>query len=331
MKKRICALILGLLMVCVSCALAEGGAVPEETMISRTTGLPVANRPYKALAVQFDNTADARPQLNMSRADVIYEMEIHNGGYTRYTAIYSDDIPEMVEAVRSARIMHVDVSMDWSASFVHFGKQTGGVETNVETYVAAVGIERFDGMKDAKRFYRDSDRVAPYNVVARLNQVYEAATAPDAETVHTPLSFSADNPTIKGDNVSVFRIPYGEHIGFYPSYEYIKEEGVYRRFYNRRNMVDGASGRTYDFANVIVMYADYEWHNGADDQPIVALTGTNKCEYFIGGKHFTGTWMRESVYQSTVYYDDEGKVVQFKPGKTFIQVVKPSVKIEIVK
>ena len=341
--KKVIVMMLVLMLVFSSAAMAEQAApvqpagdaamneqVVPEVQYSPTTGLPT-DKPYKALAVQFDNTADARPHMNMSRADVIYETEIHNGGYTRYTAIFNDDIPDIVEAVRSTRIMHVNAALDWSASFVYFGVQGGGVETNAATYIKTWNVEPFNGMTDGKNFYRDNKRVAPYNAVARLARIHEQATAPEAEAIHTPLQFSAENPTIKGEDVSVFRIPYGVNIGFYPSYEYMEEEGVYRRFYNRKTMKDGVSGDTYDFENVIVMYAEYSWFNGAADQPIVEMIGTNKCEYFIGGKHFTGTWVRESADQSTTYYDEEGNVVLFKPGKTFIQVVKPSIEIEIVK
>ncbi len=323
--KRVMVFVLALMMLLSACAFAEG----EVQQLSLTTGLPTDHE-YKAMAVNFDNSADARPQVGMSKADVIYEIEIANGGYTRYTAIFNDEIPELVEAVRSARIMHADVALDWTATFVHFGgQQMAG--SNVYDYFKSTGLNRFDGLSDSKNFYRDSKRVAPYNVFGRLLQMYDATEAPAAETVHTPLTFSAENPTIKGESVSVFRIPYGEKIGFYPSYEYLKDEGVYRRYYNRQDMTDGADGSTYDFENVIVMYADYSWYDGASDRPIVALTGTNKCEYFIGGKHFTGTWTRSSVNESTSYLDDEGNVVAFKPGKTFIQIVKPSIELEIVR
>lgn len=326
--KRALVLILALALLLPVCAFAEG--TEAEQQLSLTTGLPT-DKPYKAMAVQFDNSADARPQVNMSKADVIYEIEIANGGYTRYTAIFNDEIPELVEAVRSARIMHADVALDWSATFVHFGgQQMEG--SSVYAYFKTVDLNRFDGLSDSKNFYRDNTRVAPYNVVGRLQQMYDATEAPAAETVHTPLTFSAENPTIKGEDVNVFRIPYGVNVGFYPSYEYIEDEGVYRRYYNRQDMLDGVDGTTtYDFENVIVMYADYSWFDGASDRPIVALTGTNKCEYFIGGKHFTGTWSRGSVNESTVYMDDEGNEVNFKPGKTFIQIVKPKIEIEIVK
>lgn len=327
--KKVLIMILALAMFLPAIAFAESEVAPQEPQLSLTTGLPT-DKPYKALAVQFDNSADARPQKNMSEADVIYEIEIARGGYTRYTAIFNDTIPEEVEAVRSARIMHADVALDWSATFVHFGgQQMAG--SSVYDYFKQVGLKRFDGLSDSKNFYRDNKRVAPYNVVARLLQMADATEAPAAEKIHTPLTFSAENPTIKGEDVSVFRIPYGEKIGFYPSYEYLEKEGVYRRYYNRQDMIDGASEKNYDVENVIVMYADYSWYDNASDRPIVALTGTNKCEYFIGGKHFTGTWTRESVQSSTTYLDDEGNVVAFKPGKTFIQIVKPSVEIEIAR
>ena len=59
-------------------------------------------------------------------------------------------------------------------------------------------------------------------------------------------------------------------------------------------------------------------------------TGENKCEYFIGGKHFTGTWKRERLHKNTVYYDANGKAVKHNPGKTFIQVLRTERQAEIL-
>ena len=196
--KRVLICILMLALLLPACAFAESGAAEQ---LSLTTGLPT-DKPYKPLAVLFDNTADARPQKNMSLADVIYEIEISNGGYTRYTAIFNDEIPEEVEAVRDARIVHADVSLDWCATLVHFGGQkTAG--SSVYDYFKTIELNRFDGLADSKRFYRDLERVAPYNVGARLQTIHEAAEAPNAGSLHTPLTFSAENPTIKGDSVRV--------------------------------------------------------------------------------------------------------------------------------
>lgn len=322
--KRYLAMILALVMLLAVCAYAEEGQ-----KLSKTTGLPT-DKEYKAIAVQFDNTGAARPQLNMSRADVVYEMEIHNGGYTRYTAVFNDTIPEKVEAIRSARIMHVDAALDWSAHFVYYGAQ-GEEGSRVDDYFKTVKLYgRTNGMYDGNNFYRDKKRKAPYNVVFKAKNLYDTkVNAVDPAEVHTPLEFSADNYTAKGENVNEFSIPYSVNLGFNPSYKYIADQGIYRRYYNGKLMKDGADDATYDVSNVIVMTANYAWNKGKADCPLVELIGSNECEYFIGGKHFTGSWYRNSANESTVYLDDEGKVVQFKPGKTFIQVIKPEVDVKI--
>ena len=118
--KKILSAVIALILVFSTVALAEGEAVNY----SLTTGLPTEKTEQKLVAVQFDNTGKARPQVNMIDADVIYEAELTNGGYTRYTAIFNDTIPELVEAIRSARMMHIDIAIDWGATFVHFGGQS---------------------------------------------------------------------------------------------------------------------------------------------------------------------------------------------------------------
>ena len=324
--KKLISMILALVFVFSAAALAEGEAVNY----SLTTGLPTDKTLQKLIAVQFDNTDKARPQVHMIDADVIYEAEMWNGGYTRYTAIFNDTIPELVEAVRSARIMHVDIAIDWGATFVHFGGQQM-VGTSIYDYLYNISLlhSRFDGMTDTKHFYRDTARVAPYNVVCRLSQINEDINT-ELVAARSPMQFSETNYTVKGEDSEVFRINYSVNLGYYPSYEYRPEEGLYYRYYNRNEQFDG-TGAQYTCSNVIVMQADYSWYEGASERPVVAFTGSNKCDYFIGGKHFTGTWVRNDVSSKTTFYDDEGNVVLFKPGKTFVQVIKKADQLELVR
>jgi len=323
--KKIIAAIIAFIFVLSTAALAD------ETVVnySLTTGLPTDKTEQKLIAVQFDNHGKARPQVHMVDADVIYEAEITNGGYTRYTAIFNDTIPELVEAVRSARIMHVDMAIDWGATFVHFGGQQM-VGSSIYDYLNSVSLlhSRYDGLTDTKNFYRDTGRVAPYNVICRLGQIYDNIDTSKV-TARSPMSFSDTDYTVRGSNCSIFRINYSIGEGYYPSYEYYPGEGVYCRFYNRKDQLD-ATGDHYTVSNVIVMQADYTWYDGSGERPIVALTGTNKCDYFIAGKHFTGTWVRNTVGDTTTFYDDEGNIVLFRPGKTFIQIIKKADQLELV-
>ena len=104
----------------------------------------------------------------------------------------------------------------------------------------------------------------------------------------------------------------------------------YERFYNNKRYVDGETGERLLVDNVIVQYVEYDWHEGKSDRPKVTTTGENKCEHFIGGKHFTVSWKRERLHKNTVYYDANGTAVKHNPGKTFIQVLRTERQSEIM-
>ena len=91
--------------------------------------------------------------------------------------------------------------------------------------------------------------------------------------------------------------------------------------------MDGATGEQLAYNNVIIQHVDYSWYDNDVNRPVVEMTGTNRCDYFIGGHHFTGYWKRDSAEENTVYYDDSNNVVQFCKGKTFVQLVKDAVEV----
>lgn len=297
-------------------AMAEG--------TSLTTGLPT-EKEHKPITVQIDNEPNARPQKGLAKADVVYEIELYNGGYTRYTAVFNDNIPSLLEAVRSTRISNVDLYLDWGGAFVYYGGQNYEGR-DVFKYMDTVKIEAQIAAMDYPNFKRDSKRAAPNNVYCNLQDVIKLKeyTAPEK----SPLNFSADGYTTQGGDVSEFDIVYRSD-SYHPSYTYRPEEGVYYRSYNDKPHVDGDSNEQITCANVIVMRVETSWHNGMSDAPVHKLTGKGNCEYFVGGKHFSGTWSRDSVNDNTQYLDSEGNPVVFKPGKTFIQIAKDRVEINM--
>ncbi len=311
MKKTIAILLIALLTL---------AAASAETL-SLTTGLPT-DKAYKPIVCQFDNEPGARPQCGMASADVAYETEVYNGGYTRYTCVFNDTIPEKVEAVRSARMLHLDIYQDWGGIFACFGFQDAE-GSNAKAYAAQVVSRLFNGHVGDKGFYRDKKRKAPNNVVFKMGEIYDSVD--DSFEEKSPFTFSS-TPTVQGDKVSSFKISY--RADYTPSYEWDAASGVYKRFYNGKPQNDGITGEQLSYSNVIVQHVNYSWYGGASNRPMAEFTGTNRCDYFIGGNHFTGYWTRGSVSENTVYYDDNGNVVQFAPGKTFVQIVKEQVNVE---
>ena len=162
--KKIVSLILVLMMAASFAAFAEGANT------SITTGLPTESAPH-TLVVQLDNEPGARPQKGIASADIVYELELYNGGYTRYTAVFNDTIPDLVEAVRSARIVNADIYAEYNGAFVHFGGQKYE-GSNVYDYFTTMKFgARYDGIGGDRDFYRDSSRKAPNNVACKLQNL----------------------------------------------------------------------------------------------------------------------------------------------------------------
>jgi len=322
MKKLVAMLIVLMLALSSVCVFAEQETLEDDILlanVSLTTGLPKEGEDT-IMVCQIDNQPEARPQLGIADADIVYEIELYNGGATRYTAVYNDTIPEKIEAIRSTRIVNVDFYLEFGGCFIHWGGQD--MEgSNAYQYMKKSDMQaHYDGISDGSgNFYRDKERKAPHNVVCKLSNLRDDVDWTQT-SLRSPFKFSATEYTQQGEDVTEFSVEYRDT--YLPSYVYNADEGVYYRFYKGKEFKDGITGEQITCSNVIVHYLDYSWYGGASDRPIVTTTGTNKCDYFIGGKHFTGYWERDSVSDSTVYYDDAGNEVIFKPGKTYVQTLK---------
>ena len=324
MKRFVC-IVLAMMFALVCGAAAEGANV------SITTGL-ATDQPAHTMVCQMDNEVPARPQVGIGSADIVYEVELYNGGYTRYTAVFNDNIPELIEAIRSARIVNADIYTEYGGAFVHFGGQKYE-GSSVYDYFGSIKIgKRWDGIgydngSQASDFYRDRSRRAPNNVICRLQNLLNKTDWSSIEC-KSPLKFSA-YPVIPaaGEEVSNFRVHYRD--GYSASYQWDASIGRYLRLYNDKPYVDGGTGEQVACDNIIVQSVEYSWYSGESDRPKVTTTGTNKCHYFIGGKHFTATWQRDSIGANTVYMDDNGNEVLFNPGTTYIQLLKSEKSVEI--
>jgi len=308
---------------------AASAAPTQESGISITSGLPTDQKEARIMICQMDNEPGARPQKGIGSADIVYETEIYDGGYTRYTAVFNDTIPEKIEAIRSCRIVHADICNEYQGPFIHYGGQR---YPGSDVYYTISILEGFgpdyDGIGGDRDFYRDKNRNAPNNVVCNLKNLYDR-TDWSAITCKSPLRFGdAYAVPEQGEPVASFRVPYRAK-SYVPGYEWDASLNKFRRLYNNKPFVDGDTGEQVLVDNVIVQHVEYSWFEGQSDRPKVKLRGENKCDYFIGGKHFTGTWSRSRISKNTVYRDDEGNVVKFNPGKTFIEVLRLEREIEI--
>jgi hypothetical protein len=153
----------------------------------------------------------------------------------------------------------------------------------------------------------------PHNAVAELQNML-ADTPEVAE--RQMLTFSADSPTVKGEDAKAFTVSFRK--GYVSTFEYDADSKLYSYLFNGKQMKDGLDNTPLTYANVMVIKHKYWFEDGRSNTPMIDSTGTHAVEYFIGGKHFTGRGARASIVATPKFSDDEGNPVQFTPGKTFI-------------
>jgi len=74
----------------------------------------------RPLAVMINNHTEARPQVGLSKADLIYEA-VAEGGITRFLALFHAWDCNKVGPVRSARIYYEDWAAEFNAWYAHWG------------------------------------------------------------------------------------------------------------------------------------------------------------------------------------------------------------------
>lgn len=297
--------------------------------ISQTTGLPTT-RTYQPVLVMIENSAQARPHLNMSEADIVYEMIYWGPSHTRYMAVYNDAIPSVVGSIRSARIAYCELRQEWDAPLVFYGGQD--MEgTSIYDFFSQYNVTqafRFDGVAKNRYdvFSRTTERQNPHNALADLTKVIENWPTNEDGSAYQPRDHAyifSDTPTQGADSAREVHVIYDQS-EYYPAYTYNETDRVYERWYNGQEQYDGQTGKRIVASNVIVQFCDISFYNGSRQRPVVTTIGSGVMDAFIDGKHIRGSWVRDGMNERTRFVDQNGDEITLLTGKTFIQIIPKS-------
>lgn len=293
--------------------------VPEG--VSPLTGLPYEGD-GKAIMVQIENTAAARPQSGITKADLIYEIEVESQ-ITRLTAFFLSEYPIKVGPVRSARKQHMYLWKEWGYMYVFYGgsKKAGQNIYDIQNQLGISAI-RIDGMATSAGFSRSSDREAPHNAYTNLDYLIKNKYnyEPKSRTIYFD-----DTLEITGDKASTVELSYASNNRI--RYAYDEKTGLYKRFINGEPMKDKENGSQVSVRNIIVQHAVH-YHVTGTVYTNIDQVGSGKAEYFTDGIRRKGTWKRESADAMTLYYDESGQEIHLRPGVTFIQIVRPETHVD---
>src|SRR5215831_15091955 len=133
------------------------------------TGEPVRSL-SRVLAVKIDNIVNARPQTGLTHADLVYVLPVE-GGLSRFLAVFSSHYPRVIGPVRSAREDDLELLRQFGRPAFAYSGATAALLPYIHRTARIVDL--YDGITSG--YFRDNNRIAPYNLYAHTRQLLRQA------------------------------------------------------------------------------------------------------------------------------------------------------------
>ena len=290
---------------------------------------------YRPILAVIDNAAQARPQTGLMLADVVYEFPLDRIDHgTRFLAVFSDEYPLRIGPIRTSRAYLADIALEWGGLYVSLGDpeqaQTGypllassGVRFRVQNTGSA-----------ADYFFRDKTVTAieEHTLFFKASDYAEYDNGFGATPCGNRFQFQSDVSYKKGKPFSSVGIPFSSSDSERVVFTYNAQTGrLVRSDKNSKNVlgesktltpnqsVIGYESEPITTQNLIVQYVSVSSYDTMYRS--IALTGSGDCDYFINGRHVTGTWSRPSLADPTTYKLYDGSIIRLEPGNTWIEMM----------
>lgn len=303
---------------------------PEVKEPNILNGLPtdpdLANR--RPLAIMVENHTDARPQVGLTKAAIVFEA-IAEGGITRFMAVFGPFDAPKIGPVRSARQYYAEWAKGMDALYAHVGGSD-----DVRTLIKTIGLASLDQFKyGTKAYWREPKAGVAiehtmFTSTAKLYDVAKDARL-DLKAQISPYKFK-DEPTQeeRGSN-QVITIDFS-----FPTYRvlwaYDPVTNSYLRSQGGIEHVDRETGERVTAKTVVVAVVKRQLKAEEDGSGwIMTTTGTGKATVLQDGKSIVGTWKRPSKTDMLRFYDEAGQEISFNRGQIWIEILPPEVKYSV--
>lgn len=291
----------------------------------------------RPLAVMMPTDQEAQPSYGIGQADILYEI-MEEGNISRQMAI----IPgwtgmSRIGNLRSCRLYYIPLAKEWDPILIHFG----GVGY-MKGVIDAADVNNLSGTYEygtggkapgAGFFFRTTDRVAPHNAYIAASGIQKACTQLGYQTslrngYYNPKHFTFASGTNDlsdyGSNAkTAAKIDLSQIFPYTKSaFTYHAADGLYYKDIHGKAQTDAITGKQIAFANVIVQNTTWKQLDKKGYLSFNVIDAVQDGYYFTKGKCIHITWKKTGDYTPTVYYDDNGQIVQFNTGKTYIAIAQ---------
>lgn len=304
----------------------EGGQKqrPEPVVCPLTGERPRGvNLDRPAVAVKIENSAEARPQSGLEKADLVYE-EIVEGGITRFMAIYHCGEATKAGPVRSARFDDPKIGLPHTKVLAYSGAN-GIVEQELKRN-GLIGINELNGRNalfrvppgstDTHSLYTDTKRVRALATDRGKPGTAQADFLEFGKPSGQAKPARSVTVTFRPNAPIEWRFKGGEWLRF--------EEGV---------PFESATGGQIAVDNLLVQEVEVNNSGTLVDtagfaSPKLTMTGGGRAFLFREGKVLKGEWRSKEKGRATVFETKSGDPFVFATGSTWVELL-PSKKGEV--
>ncbi len=290
----------------------------EEEIIEEIEEEPFVKEFEGSFIVSVDNHINAYPQSGLDKADMVIEL-MAEGGVTRFLAFFDSYHAEKIGPVRSARYYFAEIVKGYPSAFAHAGGNADAL-----ALIPHLKIMDLDEIYNSgAAFVRTKDRKPPHNLYTSTEMMLKHSKSKgfaikDLEGL--PLGQAPEIENQAAQSAHIIDIPYTNTKYYYHSVTYTYEDGNYYRYVNGKKF-ETADGVRIAPANLIIMEIPSRTVVKEEVQSEMNVLGQGKAKFFRDGIVYEGTWKKEKTSDPFTFYQ-EGQLMNFKEGQTWIQVVQ---------
>ena len=272
------------------------------------TGEPVASL-NRVLAVKIDNIVNARPQTGLTHADVVYVLPVE-GGLSRFLAIFSSDYPRVIGPVRSAREADLELLRQFGRPAFAYSGATAALLPYIHRTARIADL--YAGITSG--YYRDTTRVAPYNLYAHTRQLLaQARGASKARDIG--FRFGPPPPGGKATRSASVSYPAASF-----RFTWSAAKGRWLVSMDGKPAVTTDGGRLSP-ATVVIQHTTVRTSRFLEygkPPPYAESTGSGTALVLRDGKAWSTHWSRPDANAGTTFTTTSGKRMTFAPGQVWI-------------
>lgn len=285
----------------------DGGGTPTQSG-SPFTGVPGKSGPV--LGVKIDNAPAARPPAGLDRADVVFVEQVE-GGSSRLLAVFSQQLPDSVGPVRSARESDIELLAQFGRPALSYS----GIRSALQDDLREAPVRRVPPSDVPSAYSRSDTRAAPHNLF--LDPADALRAAPDASAPRD-IGFRFGAAPKGGE-------PTARETVRYPAASFTFDWSAQERRW--LVSMDGSASRTADgerldaptvvVQEVTVKSSQYRDVAGAPT-PYIETVGQGDATVLRDGKAYRSEWKRPEAEAGTSYTLPDGKRMLFARGPVWV-------------